>query len=79
MYEKSTLVVFVLLLPGVGIVPKRASLTDGLVAYFKLNETSGTLAADSSGNANDGTLIGTRLSWVPGYDGGACAQETSGV
>ncbi len=33
----------------------------GLVAYYKLNETSGTTAADSAGN-NDGTVTGA--TWV---------------
>ena len=30
-------------------------INDGLVGYWKLDETSGTTAADSSGNGNDGT------------------------
>ncbi|NCC23366.1 MAG: DUF1566 domain-containing protein, partial [Alphaproteobacteria bacterium] len=32
--------------------------TDGLVGWWKLDETSGTTAADSSGNGNDGTMSG---------------------
>ena len=31
-------------------------LSDGLVGYWKMDETSGTTVADSSGNANTGTL-----------------------
>ncbi|HIH09166.1 MAG TPA: LamG domain-containing protein [Candidatus Diapherotrites archaeon] len=34
-----------------------ASLTDGLVAYYLFDEGSGTVAGDSSGNGNNGTLM----------------------
>lgn len=33
--------------------------TDGLVAWYKLDETAGTVAADSSGNGRHGTVVGT--------------------
>jgi hypothetical protein len=39
----------------------------GLVAHYKLDETAGTIAADSSGNSNNGTLFGGPI-WQP--DGG---------
>ncbi len=42
----------------------------GLVGHWKLNETSGATAYDSSGNANDGTLIGDPH-WVQGKLQGA--------
>jgi len=42
------------------------------VAYWKLDETSGTSAADSSGNSNTGTVYGT-ATWVSGEIGGALA------
>jgi hypothetical protein len=35
------------------------------VAYWKLNETSGIIASDSSGNGNDGTLVGNPT-WTTG-------------
>ncbi|MBN1363138.1 MAG: LamG domain-containing protein [Sedimentisphaerales bacterium] len=43
-----------------------------LAAYWKLDEASGTVAADSSGNGNDGTVFG-RPTWRPsdGQIGGA--------
>ncbi|MCB9988797.1 MAG: DUF1566 domain-containing protein [Rhodospirillales bacterium] len=34
------------------------NLSSGLVGYWKLDETSGTIAADSSGNGNNGTMAG---------------------
>jgi concanavalin A-like lectin/glucanase superfamily protein len=42
------------------------------LAHWKMDESTGTTAADSSGNGNDATLIGTLL-WHPdgGYLGGA--------
>ncbi len=35
-----------------------ADVTTGIVGHWKLNETSGTTASDSSGNANNGTYTG---------------------
>jgi hypothetical protein len=37
-------------------------LTNGLVGYWKMDETSGTNVADSSGNGNDGTLTNAQES-----------------
>ena len=45
----------------------QAVLPDGLVAYYKLDATSGTTALDETG-AHDGTLTGG-LNWVEGKDG----------
>ncbi len=42
-----------------------------LIGYWKLDESSGTIAADSAGGDNDGTLIGDQLEWVAGRAGGA--------
>lgn len=51
----------------------------GIVGYWKLDETSGTTAADSSGSGNDGTLVNMDpgMDWVTGrinnaldFDGG---------
>ena len=44
--------------------------TAELVGWWKLDETSGDVAYDSSGNGNDGTLQGDPQ-WVPGKLGGA--------
>ena len=45
------------------------SSSDPLVAWYKLDEGSGTTAADSSAYDNDGTLIGVP-EWVSGYFNG---------
>jgi hypothetical protein len=72
MYEKLMLICLLLIVTA-GVIPVRADLQDGLVAYFKLDEGSGTAAADASGSGNHGTLIGPTLGWVTGYDGAALA------
>jgi hypothetical protein len=53
-----------------------SSARAGLVAWWKLNETSGTMAADSSGNGHDGTVTGT-AQWSPGRIGGALRFDGS--
>jgi hypothetical protein len=55
---------------SMGVAATQAGLQDGLVSYFKLDESSGTVAADSSGNGHDGTLSGNATEWVPGRFGG---------
>ncbi len=47
---------------------------DGLKAQWKLDEGSGTLAADASGNAYDGTLVGGPA-WTAGQHGSALAFD----
>ncbi|WP_164743424.1 LamG-like jellyroll fold domain-containing protein [Microbacterium sulfonylureivorans] len=42
----------------------------GLIGHWKLDESSGTVAADSSGNSANGTVSGT-TSWVAGKSGNA--------
>lgn len=46
------------------LVPPLDPLTFGLQEYFRFDETSGTLAADSSGNGRNATL--RRAVWAPG-------------
>src|SRR3989338_10335151 len=46
--------------------PASADITSGLVWYWKLDENSGSIVADSSGNGNTGTLIGG-AAWLSGY------------
>ncbi len=47
----------------------QAAIPEGLVAYYKLDATSGLTATDETG-AHHGTLTGP-LAWVPGKDGNA--------
>jgi hypothetical protein len=49
------------------------AITNGLVGYWRLDETSGTVAADASGYGHDGTLMNMNpgSDWVPGHIGGA--------
>ncbi|AQT67157.1 Alpha-amylase/pullulanase [Anaerohalosphaera lusitana] len=44
-----------------------------MVGFYKLDETSGSTAADSSGHGNDGTVTGA--SWVTGIDGNALSFD----
>ncbi len=48
-----------------------------LVGWWKLDESSGTTAVDSSGNGNDGTVRGNPL-WVEGKLGGALELDGAG-
>ena len=53
--------------------PLASSARADLIGYWKIDETSGTVAADSAGADNDGTLVGDQLEWRPadGRSGGA--------
>ena len=51
----------------------QADLTDGLVAYWPLNEGGGTTTADASGNGNDGAL--NAPTWDSGKFGGALSFD----
>jgi hypothetical protein len=59
-------------------VPVAADLNDGLVGHWKLDENSGTAAADSSSNNNNGTLVGGPT-WVSGVNGSALHFDGSGA
>jgi len=49
----------------------------GLVLHYALEEGAGAVAADSSGNGNDGTLDGNP-SWISGVSGSALALDGVG-
>jgi len=51
--------------------------TGRLVALWKFDDRSGNIAADSSGNAHNGTLLGD-TSWVDGIAGAALAFDGDG-
>ena len=64
------LVSFVLLLNLVLAVSVQAEL----IGYWRFDESSGTIAADSAGGDNDGTLFGDQLGWATGRSGGALSH-----
>jgi hypothetical protein len=53
-----------------------ASAEPGLVGRWHLNEGSGTIAADSAGHENNGTVMGS-AQWVPGAFGSALSFDGS--
>jgi Concanavalin A-like lectin/glucanases superfamily/PEP-CTERM motif len=63
------LMVCVLAIALITNVAQAQDITTGLIAHWKLDETSGTTAYDSAGS-NDGTLVGSPA-WGPGKVDGA--------
>jgi Tol biopolymer transport system component len=64
-----TLLLVSMLTLAFNIQPAKTSSESGLVGYWKFDEGSGTMAHDSSGNGNDGTIH--TATWVTGKVGGA--------
>jgi hypothetical protein len=52
------------------LVPTNFAHAD-LIGYWKNDESSGIIAADSAGGDNDGILFGDQLEWTAGRSGGA--------
>lgn len=77
MSNRATAWVCLFVVLGIGTATVQADLQNGLVSYFKLDESSGTVAADSSGNGHDGTRYGQMAEWVPGHFGGGLFLATS--
>lgn len=71
MFKKILLVVLVLGLAG------SASAANSLVAYWSMDETAGTVAADSGSNSSDGTLSGT-MAWNTGGTSNGCLNFDGG-
>ena len=65
------------LMLGLSLISAANAQDPDLMGWWKLDEKSGTIAYDSSGNGNDGDLIQTdgnpinNPQWVYGYAGGA--------
>ena len=77
MFKKLTcLVSFVFVLGLIPISAGNAADTN-LVGWWKFDETSGTIARDSSGNGNDGTVKGNPA-WVAGKIEGALQLDGDG-
>jgi hypothetical protein len=77
--RRSMWLVCIGMLLSVGVAATQAGLGDGLVSYFKLDDGSGTVATDSSGNGHDGTLFGAAVAWIPGHFGGGLFLATEEV
>ncbi|MFC4069787.1 family 43 glycosylhydrolase [Actinoplanes subglobosus] len=60
---------------GALTVPSQAAAADGLVLWYKLDETSGAVATDSSGNGRDGAVVGTPA-WESGQGLGLNGTDT---
>ena len=56
--------------------PAGDPIDPAMMAWWKLDETSGATAVDSTGQGNDGTLKGTPA-WVKGFKGSALKFSTS--
>ena len=61
---------------GLALANTSEAADPSLVGWWKLDDGSGTTAADSSGNGSHGTLNGT-LEWVEGVLGGALQFDGS--
>jgi N-acetylneuraminic acid mutarotase len=59
---------------SVAQIDVNGSLTEGLVGWWKFDETEGNIASDSSGNGNDGTLT-NGPTWTEGKIGGALSFD----
>ncbi|MFC4066951.1 immunoglobulin-like domain-containing protein [Actinoplanes subglobosus] len=59
----ATLLLFPLIAPSPARAAEAAASADGLVLWYKMDERSGALATDSSGNGRDGTVAGA-ASWT---------------
>jgi hypothetical protein len=59
---------------SVAQIDVNGSLTEGLVGWWKFDETDGNIAYDSSGNGNDGNLT-NGPTWIDGKIGGALSFD----
>jgi hypothetical protein len=54
-----------------------ADITSGLVSYWKMDDGSGTIVTDFSGNGHNGTFVGSPT-WVAGKYGGGLQGNNNG-
>ena len=71
MCKKSICLTLSIVVLALSVGPLSSRARAGLIGYWKFDEGSGTIAADSAGGDNDGTLISDQLEWVEGRAGGA--------
>lgn len=77
MLKKASVTVIRVLLLSLILTTVAAAADPSLVGWWKFDDGSGTLARDSSGRGNDGTVNGGHQ-WVPGIMGGALRLTGSG-
>src|SRR4030042_380272 len=70
MYRKMIYLISFMLVLGLAGASAAQEMDPNLIGWWKLDEKSGTIAADSSGYGNDGTVLGG-AQWVSGYIDGA--------
>ena len=58
MFEKLTHFLFLVLVLCFVTTVASADISDGLVAYWPLDEAAGDTTADVTGNGSDGTFVG---------------------
>ena len=78
MYRKPILGAVFVLVVGLILASAVGAAESTLVGWWRFDDGTGTTAADSSGNGNDGTLMGS-LTWTTdGKMGGALQFPASG-
>jgi hypothetical protein len=72
MFRKPLCLTFFVIMLGLLMAPSHTYGQDGLIGYWRFDESSGTTAADSAGGDNNGTLS-DNVEWQPwsGKSGGA--------
>ncbi len=70
MHQRMHILIFIAFVVGLGLASMASAADSSLVGWWRFDETSGAVAADSSGNGNDATLHGDPQ-WVPGSIRGA--------
>ena len=66
-----TVALIALIAPIAVTTTAQAAPTDGLVAWYPLNETSGTVAVDSTGLGHEGAFVGAPTLGAPCNGNGA--------
>ena len=77
MFKKMIFLVTCVFMPVLLLVGKINAAEAGLLGWWKFDETSGTVARDSSGNRKDGTIKGNPI-WVAGKIDGALQLDGDG-
>lgn len=78
MYKNLVLLLFLSLVSMLFITIPVNAASSGLVGWWKLVETSGTIAADSSSMSND-VALGGNPAWITGYINGALEFDGDGT